>query len=96
MPALLLENLFIDSPRDAQALKDADFLRDAARAIAAGIAAAFGLERKLTGMERLKRAGLVLGEHAPEDAVTWDEFQTVMNRLLDRCESCRQQGGCGA
>nr|WP_315990569.1 N-acetylmuramoyl-L-alanine amidase [Desulforamulus aquiferis] len=37
MPALLLENLFIDNPRDAALLKDSDFINGLALAIADGI-----------------------------------------------------------
>jgi N-acetylmuramoyl-L-alanine amidase len=46
MPAVLLENLFIDNPRENSLLKDDSFLRGLARVIAGGIAKALGLQRK--------------------------------------------------
>lgn len=45
MPAVLLENLFIDSKRDAALLRDENFLRGLAGAVAAGLAAALQLQR---------------------------------------------------
>ncbi len=44
MPAILLENLFIDSVNDTNLLKDPIFLTGLANAIAAGIAKALNLE----------------------------------------------------
>lgn len=46
MPAILLENLFVDNPADAEKLKDAAFLDGLAGAIAQGLAAALGLSEK--------------------------------------------------
>lgn len=46
MPAMLLENLFIDNPRENALLRDEAFLRGLAAAIARGIAKALGLRRK--------------------------------------------------
>lgn len=46
MPAVLLENLFIDNPEDAKLLKDAQFRQDVARLIAEGLAQAFHLPKK--------------------------------------------------
>lgn len=46
MPAVLLENLFIDHPRENVLLRDEAFLRGLAASIARGIAKALGLRRK--------------------------------------------------
>lgn len=46
MPAVLLENLFIDHPRENGLLRDEAFLRGLAASIARGIAKALGLRRK--------------------------------------------------
>lgn len=46
MPAILLECLFIDHPRENGLLRDEAFLRGLARAIATGIAKTLGLRRK--------------------------------------------------
>lgn len=43
MPAILLENLFVDNAMDAQLLKDPEVMKQLARAIARGIAKAMGL-----------------------------------------------------
>ncbi len=46
MPAILLENLFIDNPQDAQLLNNPQFRQDLARLIAEGVAKAFNLAKK--------------------------------------------------
>jgi len=46
MPAVLLENLFIDNPNEEKLLRDGNFLDGLAQAIAAGVASAFGLKKK--------------------------------------------------
>lgn len=46
MPAILTENLFIDTSNNAHLLKDKDFLRDLGRAQAEGLADYLGLKRK--------------------------------------------------
>jgi N-acetylmuramoyl-L-alanine amidase len=33
---------------------------------------------------RLRDRGIINGEHAPEDQLTWGQFATVLNRFLDR------------
>lgn len=45
MPAVLTENLFIDTPADAAKLRDDDFLKELAEAHATGIAKALNLPR---------------------------------------------------
>jgi len=94
MPAVLLENLFIDCKKDALALADGRFLTELVQAIAAGLAAALKLERKQERSQersqewdpqqeiaQLKQAGLITGDHEAKDLVTWGEFATVINRL---------------
>ncbi|MHB8171461.1 MAG: N-acetylmuramoyl-L-alanine amidase family protein [Thermincolia bacterium] len=46
MPAVLLENLFLDNSKDAATLKDMEFMQGLARAIATGLVNAFNLPRK--------------------------------------------------
>lgn len=46
MPAVLLENLFIDNPADAGKLKDISFLEGLAGSIAGGLVAALGIPLK--------------------------------------------------
>jgi N-acetylmuramoyl-L-alanine amidase len=46
MPALLTENLFIDTSRDAALLKDSTFLEKLARGHVVGLEKSFGLKRK--------------------------------------------------
>ncbi|HHW43275.1 N-acetylmuramoyl-L-alanine amidase [Desulfofundulus thermobenzoicus] len=98
MPAVLLENLFIDNPRDAACLADATFLRELAGVIVSGLVQTLGL-KKNTGWDpageiaRLRERGLIVDEHAPDAFVTWGEFAAVMNRLLDRWEQNNQKAG---
>ncbi|MFZ5631759.1 MAG: N-acetylmuramoyl-L-alanine amidase [Bacillota bacterium] len=49
MPAVLLETLFIDHPRDAELLRDHSFLNDLTAAISLGVAAALDLAPKVPG-----------------------------------------------
>jgi len=35
-------------------------------------------------MNRIRAAGLIVGEHKPSDPVTWAEFSAVLVRLLDK------------
>ncbi len=95
MPAVLLENFFIDNPRDAACLADKACLRELARAIAGGMARVLGLKKRSSGdaageIERLRERGLIVGDHDPDAAVTWGELAAVLNRLLDRLE---KEGG---
>lgn len=46
MPAILTENLFIDNPKDAAALKNPNFLEKIARGHVNGLAKAFGLKAR--------------------------------------------------
>lgn len=96
MPAVLLENLFIDNPSDAVYLKDAEFKTELAHAAAAGIAKALNLQKNEQGssvawnpsaeVAQLKNSGLIANDHPPNNYVTWGEFAAVMNRLIKRLE----------
>jgi N-acetylmuramoyl-L-alanine amidase len=95
MPAVLLENLFIDRKEDAEKLKDPGFRREIAGAVAKGIFKAFDLPAPTTHPDlpphwankdflRLWDAGLVKGKHDLDSPVSWGEFSAVMARLLDQ------------
>ncbi|PTM58459.1 N-acetylmuramoyl-L-alanine amidase [Desmospora activa] len=53
MPAILLENLFIDTTADLNLLRNANFIRDLSQATADGIAQALSLPRRTTTMYRV-------------------------------------------
>lgn len=92
MPAMLVENLFIDNKNDAGKLKDPAFLDGAADAISNGIIKALGEQPPPTqpphwaqkDFARIRQAGLVSGEHNLDSGVTWGEMSAVMARLLDK------------
>lgn len=93
MPAVLVENLFIDNPRDAALLKDSEFIEGLSKAIANGIVQSQNL---LTlqqptpptwdpqgEINKLKKAGFIVDTHQADSAVTWGQFATVLNRVLE-------------
>jgi len=93
MPAVLLENLFIDHPEEAACLADRRFLGGLARAIAAGVVAALGIKPRVEPepawdpqkeIDRLKERGLIAGNKNASSPVPWGELATVLNRLLDK------------
>ncbi|MBM7855815.1 N-acetylmuramoyl-L-alanine amidase [Desulfohalotomaculum tongense] len=93
MPALLVENLFIDNPSEVTLLKDEKFRSGLAEATANGIAKALSLTVKETAdppydsaeeINKLKEAGLINSDHPPESNVSWGEFAAVINRLLEQ------------
>lgn len=53
MPAILMENLFIDTTQDLNLLRNATFIRDLADAIGLGIAKALSLPKKSTGLYKV-------------------------------------------
>ncbi|MDR6224710.1 N-acetylmuramoyl-L-alanine amidase [Desmospora profundinema] len=53
MPAVLLENLFIDTTADRNLLRNANFIRDLSQATADGIAQALSLPRRSTALYRV-------------------------------------------
>ncbi|MTI81284.1 MAG: N-acetylmuramoyl-L-alanine amidase [Firmicutes bacterium] len=91
MPAVLLENLFIDNPSEAELLKDEIFRSNLALSITAGVAKALSLNKQQDDSSpsydpvlALKETGLIKNYHQPDSNVTWWEFAVVMNRLLER------------
>lgn len=96
MPAMLVECLFIDNPSDALILKDEGFRNVFAKAMAEGLARSLALPKKgsmpgeydpAAEIEKLKNAGLINSPHLPSDLVTWGEFATVINRLLEKTKT---------
>jgi len=88
MPAVLLENLFIDNRNDANKLKDTIFLDGLAGVIASGLVNALGIPLKnqqswdpAGEIDKLKADGLIKSEHKSGDPVMWGEFAAVINRL---------------
>jgi N-acetylmuramoyl-L-alanine amidase len=66
MPAILLENLFIDTAKDAALLKQGQFIDELAGAIVAGLVRAFSLVKKeterdglVTAVDVLVKAGVI-------------------------------------
>jgi N-acetylmuramoyl-L-alanine amidase len=66
MPAVLLENLFIDHPKDAELLKDTEFIEGLSLKITKGIADAMNLKKRLNwkdeAIEWLYDEGLLTDE----------------------------------
>ena len=93
MPAVLLENLFIDTESDAAKLKDPAFRDKAAGAIANGVIKAFNLQGTvpppppshwaIKDFQRLVDTGLITGQHNLDANVTWGQMSAVLARLLD-------------
>ncbi len=95
MPALLLENLFIDNKVDAVFLRDIGFLKRLAEAITEGIVQALELKPRFEPkpvwdarlqIERLKERKIIKNDHDPSAPVTWGEFATVLNRMDEEGE----------
>jgi N-acetylmuramoyl-L-alanine amidase len=100
MPAVLLENLFIDNKTDADKLKDPAFLDGLAESVSNGILKALGEQPgpqpdpgpqpeplphwAQKDFERLRQAGLVTAGHDLDSSVTWGELSAVVARLLDK------------
>ncbi len=93
MPAILMENLFIDTREDADRLQDPLFRENIAAATAYGIIKALKLTPKQPEepphwaadyFRHLRDAGLVNSDHNLDSPVTWGEFSAVISRLLDR------------
>jgi len=95
MPAILLENLFIDRQEDMLKLRDPVFREAVAAAIAGGVAKIFGFEIPgelpqqsphwaYQDFLRLKNAGLVRDDHDLDAPITWGEFSAVIARLMEK------------
>ena len=88
---IIVEGGFITNKEDAALLKNKGFLEAKAIAIAEAIAAYLKLEPKQgvntphwgqAALQKIKSAGLISCDHAPDEQVTWAEFATVIERLL--------------
>lgn len=92
MPAVLLENLFVDNPQDAAHLADSSFLNGVAKAVAGGLVKALNLKPvqvwdPAAEIARLKKNGIINSDHNPSDTVNWGELATVINRLIEKYHS---------
>lgn len=95
MPAMLSENLFIDTKTDADKLKSNAFLNKIARGHAVGIAKAFNLKKKVKkvsnkpskvhekGWNWAVKNGFVNGKN-PKGKVTRQMFATMLKRYHDK------------
>lgn len=87
MPAVLLENLFIDNKQDVAHLKDTAFMAGLAGAIASGVADALDLSYKekpwdpAGEINLLIKDGLLKTARSADAYVLWGEMATVLNRL---------------
>ena len=90
MPAVLLENLFIDHPRDSAYLKDPLFRSEIAQMLALSIANTLQLPQRQPAwdpaleIERLRQTGLVVNLYHPNDTLLWGQYATVLNRVRNR------------
>jgi len=93
MPAILTENLFIDTKEDAARLQDPLFRDKIAAATVNGIIKALQLAPQqpeapphwaVEYFKRLRDEGLVDSSHNLDSPVTWGEFSAVISRLLDK------------
>ncbi|OPY64066.1 MAG: Sporulation-specific N-acetylmuramoyl-L-alanine amidase [Pelotomaculum sp. PtaU1.Bin065] len=83
MPAVLLENLFIDTATDAAKLKDSAFLDGLANEIAYGLVVALGLQKKTvvdTDKITIKVAGQIL-EGKEIDGRAWAPVRALAEAL---------------
>ena len=87
MPAILLENLFIDHQKDADSLADPAFRKEIAKSISLGIIAALDLAKQepsqnwaAPSFQRLMDEGLVSSQHDLNSTVTWGELSAVISR----------------
>lgn len=100
MSAVLLENLFIDQAKDANALRNPVFRDGLAQSIAEGLVYALDLsksepvtppqpvEPKLhwatEAYQYLKKQGIVTTDHDLDSKVTWGELATVLQRTIEK------------
>jgi N-acetylmuramoyl-L-alanine amidase len=96
MPAILLENLFIDHQKDAESLANSSFRKEIATAISSGIIKLLDLAKPITtpppslqdwalpDFIRLLNEGLVKDQHDLNSMVTWGELSAIISRLLDK------------
>lgn len=85
MPGALLENLFIDTRKDAASLAETSFRDGLAGAVAAALAQALSLKPAITWdpaaeINKLKADGLIASGHEPAEKILWGTFAAVLNR----------------
>jgi N-acetylmuramoyl-L-alanine amidase len=81
MPAVLLENLFIDNPAEEKLLRDDKFLNGLAAAIAEALAALFGLKKKV---EAKPMHHVVVDGKAVIDSAYKDKVLAAISAALDK------------
>ncbi|KJS68207.1 MAG: hypothetical protein JL50_04630 [Peptococcaceae bacterium BICA1-7] len=87
MPAVLLENLFIDNRRDVHLLTDEPFIAGLSHSIALGIAKALSLPLKDNPwdpeweIEQLLADKIINTPKTPDSQASWGETATTLNRL---------------
>lgn len=89
MPSALIENLFIDSAKDADLLKDREFINALADSVARGLIQSLNLVPVAPPIwdprgeiAKLKASGYIVDDHPADAQVTWGEFATVVNRII--------------
>lgn len=85
-PAVVVEPAFLSHPGEEAMLLDPDVHEAIAQVIAEGVAEYLGLKlperwEPAAEIAKLKEDGLIDGDHAPKDIVSWGEFATVINRM---------------
>ncbi|MFZ5651926.1 MAG: N-acetylmuramoyl-L-alanine amidase [Bacillota bacterium] len=89
MPAILLENLFIDNNRDISFLTNEPFIAGLSHSIAGGIAQSLKIPLKEDPWDpaweiaQLQADKLINSPKQPSGYVPWGELATVMNRLRE-------------
>ncbi|MBN2910762.1 N-acetylmuramoyl-L-alanine amidase [Polycladomyces sp. WAk] len=83
MPAVLLENLFIDNPNEERLLRDGKFLDGLAQAIAEGVAATFGLKKKAAPQPKPMHRVIVDGKSVIDSAYK-DKVLAAVSAALDK------------
>ena len=94
MPAILVEIAFISNPTEEKLLTSPEFQKRVARAIADGVLNYYGIaipvpvagpeQWKIDIMEQAKKAGLIAGDHDPNDpAPKWFVCKVALNTLKE-------------
>jgi len=89
MPAILLENLFIDNSKDISFLTYEPFLAGLSNSIAAGIAASLDIPLRENPWDpaweiaQLQADRIINTPRLPEAYVSWGELATVLNRVRE-------------
>ncbi len=97
LPAMLLECFDGASEEDVRIAREPEFVPALAAALARGIAEALELPERVLSSQWdpvreiaiAKQTGLIDTEHQPNAPVTWGQFATVLNRLVQRMNRIR-------